>query len=160
MSIKVGERLPEVSLFRMGDAGPEAIASGKIFARRRVLLFAVPGAFTPICSAAHLPGFVAAARALREKGIDEIACLAVNDVYVMDAWGKTHQAPGAVAMLADGSGDFSRAVGLAVDLSKRGFGERSQRYALISDNGVVTHLNVEAPGKFEISDAATMLGLL
>ena len=160
MSIKVGQRLPEASLFRMGDAGPEAITSGKFFARRRVLLFAVPGAFTPICSAAHLPGFVAAAGALREKGIDEIACLAVNDVYVMDAWGKTHQAPGAVAMLADGSGDFSRAVGLAVDLSERGFGERSQRYALISDNGVVTHLNVEAPGKFEISDAATMLGLL
>ncbi|HCV20249.1 MAG: peroxiredoxin [Arenicellales bacterium] len=160
MRIKVGERLPEVSLFRMGEAGPEAIASGKFFAHRRVLLFALPGAFTPICSAAHLPGFIAAARALREKGIDEIACLAMNDVYVMDAWGKAHQSLGAVTMLADGSGDFTRALGLVADLSERGFGERSQRYALIADDGVVTHLNVEAPGKFEISDAATMLGLL
>jgi peroxiredoxin len=124
------------------------------------LLFALPGAFTPICSAAHLPGFIAATGALREKGIDEIACLAMNDVYVMDAWGKAHQSLGAVTMLADGSGDFTRALGLVADLSDRGFGERSQRYALIADDGVVTHLNVEAPGKFEISDAATMLGLL
>ena len=127
---------------------------------RKGVLFALPGAFTPTCSAKHLPGFIDAASEFFEKGVDEIICLSVNDAWVMDAWGKAQGAGEKVTMVADGNGDLSRALGFAADMSGSGFGERSIRYAMVAEDGVVTHLNVEAPRKFEVSDAQTMLGLV
>ncbi len=159
MSIKVGEKIPSATLAKMGENGPEDISTDEIFNGKKVVLFALPGAFTPTCSASHLPSYVINADKLKAKGVDTIACLSVNDAFVMDAWGKTQNAD-EILMLADGSAEFTKAVGLELDLTERGFGVRSDRYAMIVDDGVVTHLNREAPGKYEVSGAETILDLL
>ena len=160
MTISVGDRLPDVTVHVMGESAPEPRSSAEMFAGRKVVLFALPGAFTPTCSRNHLPGYVEHAQGFRDKGVDEIVCLSVNDAWVMSAWGKSLGAEGKVSMVADGNGEFTRAVGLNADMSAAGYGERSVRYAMIVDDGVVTHLNVEAPREFKISDAATMLSLI
>ena len=160
MRIAVGDAIPEATVYMMGESGPESKISTDLFAGRKVVLFALPGAFTPTCSAKHLPGFIDAASEFVKKGVDEIICLSVNDAWVMDAWGKAQGAQGKVTMVGDGNVELSRAMGFASDMSKSGFGERSIRYAMVVDNGVVTHLNVEVPRKFEVSDAETMLGLV
>ena len=160
MRIAVGDAIPEATVYVMGEAGPEPRVSTDLFADRKVVLFALPGAFTPTCSAKHLPGFIEAAADFKEKGVDDIICLSVNDAWVMDAWGKAQGAQGKVTMVGDGNAELSRAMGFASDMSKSGFGERSIRYAMVVDSGVVTHLNVEAPKKFEVSDAQTMLALV
>jgi len=158
--IQVGEHVPDVELYRMSPSGPEAIKSGAWFDGKRVVLFALPGAFTPTCSGRHLPGYLEIADEIRSKGVDLIACLSVNDAYVMDAWRKDQGIEDEIEMLADGAGLFTSAVGLELDLSKRGYGTRSARYAMVVKDAVVTHLNVEASGKLEVSDAMTILGLL
>lgn len=160
MSISIGDRVPNVDLYRMGPKGPEKISSEALFAGKKTVLFAVPGAFTPTCSQAHLPGYVVKADELLAKGVDQIVCLSVNDAFVMDAWGRHQNAGDRIQMIADGSGDFTKAVGLDWDMSARGLGHRSQRYSMVLDDGVVTHLNLEEPGKFEVSDAETMLRAL
>lgn len=159
MSIKVGDRLPAATLVRVTPEGPEQVTTENYFAGRRVALFAVPGAFTPTCSAQHLPGFVAQAEALTAKGVDEIACTSVNDVFVMKAWGQASGA-GSITMLADGNADFAQAVGLTMDGSKFGMGTRSQRYTMLVNDGVVEELLVEAPGEFKVSSAEHLLSLL
>ncbi|MCB8873833.1 peroxiredoxin [Acidisoma silvae] len=158
--IKVGDTIPDVTVTAATAGGPEQTTTNAIFAGKTVVLFAVPGAFTPTCSARHLPGFVENAQAFFDKGVDTIACIAVNDAFVMGAWGKDQGVEGKVVMLADGSGDFAKAVGLELDLVARGMGVRSQRYALIAKNGVVTHLGVEEGGAFEASKAETVLAAL
>ena len=160
MTIKVGDRLPEATLRTMTAEGPQAKTTSDIFAGKTVALFAVPGAFTPTCSARHLPGFNDNAGALKAKGIDTIACVSVNDVFVMDAWGKAQNCGQNILMLADGNGDFTKAVGLELDGSKFGMGSRSQRYSMVVDDGVVTSLNVEQGGAFEVSSAEHMLGMM
>lgn len=160
MTIAIGDKLPTVDLYLMGEKGPDKVSSDNLFAGKRAVLFAVPGAFTPTCSRAHLPGYVVKADDLLSKGVDQIVCLSVNDAFVMDAWAKQQNADDKILMVADSDGEFTRAVGLEVDLSARGLGRRSQRYAMVIDDGVVTHLNVEEPGKFEVSDADTMLQAL
>src|ERR1700748_3476232 len=161
MAIKVGDKVPAgITLRYIGPEGPKAVTTDEFFAGKKVALFALPGAFTPTCSAKHVPGFVQNYDALKAKGIDTIACVSVNDAFVMDAWGKDQGAGDKVRMLADGNGEFTRAVGLVMDGSKFGMGERSQRYSMIVDNGVVTSLNVEQPGAFEVSSAEHMLGQL
>lgn len=160
MRIAVGDAIPEATVYVMGEAGPEPRISTDLFADRKVVLFALPGAFTPTCSAKHLPGFIEAAADFKEKGVDDIICLSVNDAWVMDAWGKAQGAQGKVTMVGDGNAELTRAMGFASDMSKSGFGERSIRYAMVVDSGVVTHLNVEAPRKFEVSDAQTMFALV
>jgi peroxiredoxin len=157
MTISIGDRMPEGSLAVMTDAGPGAISSGELFDGKKVVLFAVPGAFTPTCSLKHLPGFGAQAAAIRARGVDTVACLSVNDVFVMSAWGKATVPDGSVLMLADGNADYTRALGLELDASKFGMGTRSQRFSMIVDNGVVTQLNVEPGGQFGISSAETIL---
>lgn len=157
MTIAKGDRLPVTTFMTMTDNGPEPVASDDYFAGRTVALFSVPGAFTPTCSARHLPGFVEKAQALKERGVDEIACTAVNDVFVMGAWGQSANADGAVTMLADGNGDFVDALGLTMDGSKFGMGNRGQRFSMIVRDGVVEQLNVEAPGDYKISSADHML---
>ena len=160
MTIQVGDKLPEATFKIMGEDGPRTISSDELFRGRRVGLFAVPGAFTPTCSARHLPGFRDEADALKSKGLDTIACVSVNDVFVMDAWGKSQDVGGKVMMLADGNGEFTRALGLEMDGSGFGMGSRSQRYSMIVNDGVVEKLNVEQPGQFEVSSANYMLELL
>ncbi|MCY4454134.1 MAG: peroxiredoxin [Immundisolibacterales bacterium] len=160
MTISVGDRIPSVDLTRMTADGPQAVSTDELCAGRKVVLFAVPGAFTPTCSAQHLPGFTANVDALRAKGVDAVACLATNDVFVMDAWGKDQDTDGKVEMLADGSGEFTKAMGLEFDLSARGLGVRSQRYALVADDGVVTTLNVDEGGGLEKSSAESILAAL
>ncbi|GAB4130156.1 MAG: peroxiredoxin [Rhodothalassiaceae bacterium] len=160
MTIKTGDRLPNVTLSRMGANGPEKIETEKLFAGKKAVLFAVPGAFTPTCSAKHLPGFVAQADAIRAKGVDLIACVSVNDAFVMNAWGKASNAEGKVEMLADGNGEFARAVGLELDATGFGMGKRAKRFAMILNDGVVTHLFVEEPGAFEVSSAEHVLKAL
>lgn len=157
MTIGVGDKIPSATLMRMGEAGPEPVSTDELFADKRVVLFSVPGAFTPTCSAKHLPGFVSQADEIKEKGADIIACIAVNDVFVMDAWGKAHDAGDKVMMLADGNGEFSTALGLEMDASGFGMGTRGQRFALIAEGGIVTVLNVEAPGAFDVSSAEHVL---
>ena len=159
MTIKVGEKIPDVTLYHMGEKGPETIGTGELFAGKKVVLFALPGAFTPTCSAAHLPGFVVNADKLKAKGVDTIACLSVNDAFVMGAWGNAQNADD-ILMLADGSADFTQAVGLELDLTARGLGVRSQRYAMIVEDGVVKELAVDEGGKFEVSSAEAMLAKL
>ncbi|MCF2949134.1 peroxiredoxin [Paraglaciecola aquimarina] len=156
--IKVGDKLPEVtfSLRKAGEASNPT--TSELFAGKKVVLFAVPGAFTPTCSEAHLPGYITLADKLQAKGVDEIICLSVNDAFVMDAWGAT-QNVAAVTMLADGGAEFTQAIGLDMQTATFG-GVRSQRYSMLVDDGVVTSLNVEAAGKFEVSDAETMLNSL
>lgn len=159
MTISVGERLPQVKLTKMTADGPEPVDTGDYFKGRRVALFAVPGAFTPTCSAKHLPGFVDKDTELKAKGIDEIVCTSVNDPFVMGAWSKSSNAAG-VTMLADGNGDFAEALGLTMDGSKFGMGKRSQRYSMIVNDGRVEQLNVEGPGEFSVSSADHLLGQL
>ncbi len=158
MTIKVGDRVPSVTFYRMTDDGPAPVTSDELFKDKRVALFALPGAFTPTCSAQHLPGYVAAADRLAEKGVDTIACVSVNDAFVMGAWGRDQKVGDKVLLLADGSGDFTRAVGLELDLSARGFGLRSQRYSMLVEDGVVKALHLDASGALETSDAETLLG--
>ena len=158
MSIQVGDRLPEVNLQRIRE-GVETVDTNALFDGRKVVLFAVPGAFTPTCSEKHLPGFVAHFDEFRGKGI-EVACMAVNDPFVMQAWGQTQHVPDGLMMLADGNGDFTRALGLELDASAYGMGTRAKRFALFADNGVVTQLEVEAPGEYRVSSAEHMLSLV
>ena len=160
MTISIGERIPAGTLVRVTDGGPDQVDTASYFAARRVALFSVPGAFTPTCSARHLPGFVEKADTLKAKGIDEIACTAVNDAFVMGAWGKSAGVDGQVTMLADGNGDFAKALGLEMDASRFGMGTRAQRYSMIVNDGVVEQLNVEKPGEFDVSSADFMLGKL
>ena len=160
MTIKVGDKIPSVTLREMTPDGPKPVSTDELFAGKKVALFALPGAFTPTCSAKHVPGFVQNAEALKAKGVDTIACLSVNDAFVMGAWGKDQGAGDKVRMLADGNGEFTQAVGLEMDGTKFGMGKRSQRYSMIVDNGVVKSLNVEQPGAFEVSSAEHMVALL
>ncbi len=157
MTIKAGDKLPETTLVKATDKGPEQVGTSDFFKGRKVALFSVPGAFTPTCSAKHLPGYIDKAAALKAKGIDEIACTAVNDAFVMGAWGKNANAGEAITMLADGNGDFAQAVGLTMDGKAFGMGTRGQRYSMIVNDGVVEKLNVEAPGEFRVSSADHML---
>ena len=159
MTIQKGNRLPDVPLTIASADGPKPTTSGEHFAGKRVALFAVPGAFTPTCSARHLPSYVDKARELKGKGIDEIACTSVNDAFVMSAWNQRDGSED-IVMLADGNGDFAEALGLTMDGSKYGMGKRSQRYSMIVNDGVVEQLNVEAPGEYKASSAETMLDQL
>jgi glutaredoxin/glutathione-dependent peroxiredoxin len=156
MTIAVGDKLPSSNFVQPTADGLNPVASDAYFAGRRVALFSVPGAYTPTCSAKHLPGFVEKAAELKAKGIDEIACTAVNDAFVMGAWGKSSGAEG-VTMLADGNGDFVKAIGLEMDGSKFGMGTRGQRFSMVVNDGVVEQLNVEGPGEFRVSTAEYML---
>ena len=160
MAIQVGDKVPSTTLQHMTDSGPADISTDEVFGGKKVVLFALPGAFTPTCSAKHLPGFVQQAEAIRAKGVDTIACLSVNDAFVMGAWGKDQGVEDKVLMLADGSADLTKALGLELDLNSRGFGLRSQRYAMIVDDGVVTAVNVEQGGAFEVSSAEAILAAL
>jgi peroxiredoxin len=160
MTLSVGDRLPEASFMTMTADGPTKLTTDDVFKGKTVALFAVPGAFTPTCSAKHLPGFVEKADEIRSKGVDTIACLSVNDVFVMDAWGKSQNAGDDVVMLADGNGDFAKATGLEMDGSGFGMGTRAQRFSMIVKDGVVSELNVEAPGEFKVSSADHILGQL
>jgi peroxiredoxin len=157
MTISKGDRLPSTTFTKMTENGPEAVPSDDYFAGKTVAIFSVPGAFTPTCSAKHLPGFIDKSEALKAKGVDEIACTAVNDVFVMGAWGKSAGADGKVTMLADGNADFALAVGLTMDGSKFGLGTRGQRFSMLVKDGVVEELNVEAPGDFKLSSADYLL---
>jgi peroxiredoxin len=157
MTIKVGDKIPSAKLRHMTKDGPKDITTDEIFKGKKVALFALPGAFTPTCSAKHLPGFVQNAEQLKGKGISTIACLSVNDAFVMDAWGKNQNVGDKVMMLADGNADFTKAVGLEMDGTGYGMGLRSKRYSMVVDDGVVTQLNLEKPGAFEVSNAETIL---
>lgn len=159
MTIAKGDKLPDVTLVKVTENGPEKVQSGEYFAGKKVALFSVPGAFTPTCSARHLPGFVDKAAELKAKGVDEIVGTAVNDAFVMSAWNKASGSSD-ITMLADGNGDFAEAVGLTMDGSGFGMGKRAQRYSMIVDDGVVTELNVEKPGDFSVSSAEHLLGQL
>jgi len=160
MTIKVGDKIPSVTLQHMTADGVSDITTDEIFGGKRVALFALPGAFTPTCSAKHLPGFVANAEAIKAKRVDTIACLSVNDAFVMGAWGKDQGVGDKVLMLADGIAEFTKALGLELDLTPRAMGLRSDRYAMIVDDGVVTLLNNEEPGAFEASSAEVVLAAL
>ncbi|MEX0814423.1 MAG: peroxiredoxin [Dongiaceae bacterium] len=160
MTIKAGTKIPAASLKTMSAEGMQTITTDDLFKGKKVVLFALPGAFTPTCSAKHLPSFVQLADKIRAKGVDTIACLSVNDAFVMDAWGKNQNVGDKVTMLADGNGDFTKAVGLTMDGTGYGMGVRSQRYAMVVDNGVVKTLNVEAPGAYEVSSAEAILKTL
>ncbi len=153
MTIKVGDKIPSTTLMEKQVDGPAPVTTDDLFKGKKVALFALPGAFTPTCSAKHVPGFVQNHDAFKAKGVDSIVCLSVNDAFVMGAWGKDQGAGDKVRMLADGNGEFTRAVGLEFDASKFGMGKRSQRYSMIVDDGVVKSLNVEEPGAFEVSSA-------
>ena len=158
MSIQIGERIPEVSLQRIRE-GVETVDTSTLFDGRKVVLFAVPGAFTPTCSEKHLPGFVQHFEDFRSRGVD-VFCLSVNDPFVMQAWGQSQNVPDGLAMLADGNGDFTRALGLELDASAYGMGTRAKRFALYAEDGVVQHLHVEAPGEYRVSSAEHMLSQL
>ncbi len=160
MAISVGDKIPAVKLKAVTADGVQDTTTDELFGSKKVVLFALPGAFTPTCSAQHLPGFVQHAEAIRAKGVDSIVCLSVNDAFVMDAWAKAQSVGDKVVLLADGNGDFTRAVGLELDGSGFGMGLRSQRYALVAENGVVKHLAVDAPMKFELSKAEAVLEAL
>ena len=162
--IKVGDKLPEATLMEFSEVegngcsiGPNPVATSKATAGKTIALFALPGAFTPTCSAKHVPGYLEKFNDLKAAGVDEIWCVSVNDAFVMGAWGREQKALGKVRMMADGSADFAKAAGLTLDLTARGMGLRSNRYSMLVVDGVVKTLNVEGPGKFEVSDAATML---
>ena len=157
MTIQVGDKIPSVTLMRMGESGPEGVDSGDIFKGKKVAVFGVPGAFTPTCSAKHLPGFVQKADELKAKGVDAIVCTSVNDVFVMDAWGKDQGVGDKVAMVADGDAALTKAAGLELDLNGKGLGLRSQRFSMVVDDGVVKVLNIDPPGDFEKTSAEAML---
>ena len=160
MSIQIGDRLPAATLHVMTAEGPQTRSTEALFDGRKVVLFAVPGAFTPTCSAQHLPGFIAHADEIRAKGVDDILCLSVNDAFVMGAWGKQHGADDRVTMVADGNGEFTAALGLTLDASGAGLGQRSQRYAMVVNSGVVEQLYVEQPREFKVSSAEAVLAAL
>ena len=160
MAIKAGERMPAGVLKTMSADGPKDVSTDELFKGKKVVLFSVPGAFTPTCDAKHLPGFVQLADQLRAKGVDLIACMAVNDVFVMNAWGKASGVGEKVMMLADGNGDYAKALGLELDARGFGLGLRGQRFALVIEDGVVKHANIEAPGQFKVSAAEHVLGQL
>jgi peroxiredoxin len=160
MSIQAGEKMPSGALGVMTDAGPGGVSTDDLFSGKKVVLVSVPGAFTPTCSMNHLPGFVGHADEILAKGVDTIACMAVNDIFVMDAWGKDQGVGDKVLMLADGNGEYAQALGLELDGSAFGMGTRGQRFALIVDDGVATHVAVEAPGQFEVSKAEAILEAL
>lgn len=164
MTIKVGDRLPDATLTEFIEVegngcalGPNAFKVADLVTGKKIAIFALPGAFTPTCSAKHVPGYVAQFDALRAKGVDEVWCISVNDAFVMGAWGRDQGSGGKVRMMADGSAEFTKKVGLELDLSARGMGLRSQRYSMLVDDGVVKALNVEAPGQFDVSSAEKML---
>jgi len=159
MTIKTGDKIPAGTLKSMTAEGPTDLSTDDIFAGKKVLMFAVPGAFTPGCTLTHLPGYVVNADKIKAAGVDTIACMAVNDAFVMDAWGKSQNAE-ELLMLADGMGEFTAALGLELDGSAFGLGTRSQRFALIAEDGVITHLNVEPGAGVDVSSAETMMGLL
>jgi peroxiredoxin len=159
ISIQIGDRIPAALLSHMEENGPQTMQAEEYFAGRRVVLFSVPGAFTPTCSSYHLPGFIEHLDEFKHKGVDAIGCMSVNDVFVMDAWGKSVNATG-IDMLADGNGEFTQALGLELDATAFGMGHRSQRFALVADDGVVTHLMVEAPGEFRVSSAEAVLAAI
>lgn len=160
MTIQVGEKLPSATLVKATDNGPDAVQTDDFFAGRKVALFSVPGAFTPTCSAKHLPGFIEKIDELKAKGVDEVACTAVNDAFVMGAWSKQAGADGKVTMLSDGNGAFVNALGLDFDGSKFGMGTRGQRFSMIVDDGVVKELNIEQAGEFRVSSAEHLLSQL
>ncbi|HXY97635.1 MAG TPA: peroxiredoxin [Steroidobacteraceae bacterium] len=160
MAIKAGDRMPAGTFKRMTKEGPKDLSTEELFKGKRVVLFSVPGAFTPTCDAKHLPGFVQLADQILAKGVNTIACMAVNDVFVMNAWGKASGVGDKVLMLADGNGDYARALGLELDASKFGMGKRGQRFAIIVKDGVATHVDVEEPGQFKVSAAEYVLGQL
>ena len=160
MSISVGDRMPEGSFTVMTDDGPNAVSTAEFFGGKKVVLFSVPGAFTPTCSAKHLPGYVENVAALQAKGVDTIACMSVNDVFVMNAWGKDQSVGNNIQMLADGNGDYARALGLELDASGFGMGQRGQRFALVVDDGVASGVYVEGPGEFKVSAAEAVLASL
>lgn len=157
MTIKIGDKIPSATLMQMKDGGPKPLSTDELFKDKKVVVFALPGAFTPTCSAKHLPGFIQHADEIRQKGVDAIACISVNDAFVMGAWGEQQKAGDKVMMLADGNGDLTRALGLTMDGTRFGMGERSQRYSMIVENGVVKQLNVEEPGAFSVSSAEYVL---
>ncbi len=160
MTISVGDNLPEATLVEMTENGPTPRTTAEIFSGRKVAVFSVPGAFTPTCSAQHLPGYIEQADAIKAAGVDEIICMAVNDAFVMGAWGAAQNASGKVSMLADGNGDFAKALGLEMDGTAYGMGLRGQRFSMVVDDGKVTVLNVEGPGEFHVSSAEHMLDQL
>ena len=160
MTIKAGDRMPAGKFKVMGESGPQDLSTAQLFDGKRVVLFSVPGAFTPTCNAKHLPGFLQQASALQAKGVDTIACMAVNDVFVMNAWGKSANVGDKVRMLADGNGDYAKALGLELDARGYGMGQRGQRFAIIVDNGVASKVLIEAPGEFKLSSAEHVLGEL
>jgi glutaredoxin/glutathione-dependent peroxiredoxin len=167
MTIKIGDRLPEGSLSEFIEVesegcslGPNTFNVSDLTKGKKIAIFGLPGAYTPTCSAKHVPGYVALAKDLKAKGVDEIWCISVNDAFVMGAWGRDQKATGTVRMMADGNAAFSKALGLDVDFTKFGMGTRSQRYSMLVEDGVVKQLNIEAGGKFEVSNAETLLGQL
>jgi peroxiredoxin (alkyl hydroperoxide reductase subunit C) len=160
MAIQVGDKIPSATLKVAGSEGIRDVGTDELFGGKKVVVFAVPGAFTPTCSAKHLPGFVQNADAMRSRGVDKIVCLAVNDAFVMGAWGRDQGVGEKIVMAADGNGEFTRALGLELDASRFGMGTRSQRFAMVVDDGVVAKLQVEAPGKFEVSSAEAILRAL
>ena len=157
MAIKVGDKIPSVTLRFLTPDGMQSVSADEFFAGKKVAVFGLPGAYTRTCSSRHLPGYVTNSEALKKKGIDAVACVSVNDAFVMDAWGKEHGAPGKVVMLGDGSAELTEALGLSVDRTSAGMGIRSQRYSMIVDNGVVTALNIEPSGEYGVSSAEAML---
>lgn len=157
MTIKVGDKVPSVTLRYLGPDGVKAVPSDEFFAGKKTVVFGLPGAYTRTCSSRHLPGYVTHSEALKGKGIDQIACLSVNDAFVMNAWGKEHQAGDKVIMLGDGSGEFTKAIGLELDRTKEGMGMRSQRYAMLVEDGVVKAIHVEKPGEYAVSSAESVL---
>ncbi len=160
MAIRAGDRMPSGVLGIMTESGPGAISTDELFAGKKVVLISVPGAFTPTCSANHLPGFIEHAADIAARGVDTIACMSVNDVFVMDAWGRDRGVGDKVMMLADGNGEYARALGLEMDASKFNMGLRSQRFAIVVDDGTASDVAVEAPGKFEVSSAESVLSRL
>lgn len=159
MTIKAGDKIPDATVMRMGDSGPEPVKSSDLF-KGKVVLFSVPGAFTPTCSAKHLPGFVEKAAEIKAKGVDKIVCMAVNDAFVMNAWGKDQNVGDKVEMIADGNGDLTRALGLSLDATGFGLGERGQRFAFVANDGVIEQLFVEEGGAFQVSSADNVLSHL
>jgi len=160
MTIKAGERMPSGTLKTMTQAGPKDVSTDELFKGKKVVLFSVPGAFTPTCDAKHLPGFVQLAAQLRAKGVDTIACMAVNDVFVMNAWGKSSNVGEKIVMLADGNGEYARALGLELDARGFGMGTRGQRFAIVVQDGIASQVHIEPPGQFKVSSAEHILGQL
>jgi peroxiredoxin len=157
MTIQVGDRIPEATLMRMTESGPAPITTRDVFQGKKVVLFAVPGAFTPTCSMKHLPGYVQQAASIKAKGVETLACMAVNDAFVMHHWGQSQGVGDAILMLADGNGELTQKLGLEMDASKYGMGSRSKRFSMIVEDGVVKELNVESPGEFKVSSAESTL---